>query len=322
MSTGPLQQHPAPDGVRTRLHVDTDARAGALFTFDFRTGTGNVACPVLDAVAPIEAWRADHDIVRTGDRHLSQARAGDYAFVTVRVRERDGDICAAADTAYRLLLAHVRHSSTPNILRIWNYFAAINHGTGDDERYRRFCVGRAHAVDARFNDPPPAATAIGTIGQPDVLDVIALCSAHPGIALENPRQTPAWRYPREYGPVPPGFSRAALIGHGADQRLLVSGTASIVGHVSQHLGDPVAQVAETFANLHALLAHASTYGEGTYTLTRCASLRIYLRDPAHLAAVRTAVLAQLSVRPPLLFLHGEVCRRELALELEGVFLPA
>jgi hypothetical protein len=41
--------------------------------------------------------------------------------------------------------------------------------------------------------------------------VIALCSRAPAIALENPRQTPAWQYPREYGPVSPGFSRGALL---------------------------------------------------------------------------------------------------------------
>lgn len=322
MSTGPLQQHPAPGSARTRLHVDTDARAGALFTFDFRHGTGNVACPFLDGAAPIEAWRVGSRITRDGDTDLAYARTDDYAFVAVRVDEHDGDLGAATQVAYRRLLAHVRHSATPNILRIWNYFAAINRGTGDDERYRRFCVGRAHAVDARFNEPPPAATAIGTIGEPDALDVIALCSTHPGIALENPRQTPAWRYPREHGPVSPGFSRAALVGSGESQRLLVSGTASIVGHVSQHIGDPLAQVAETFANLHALLAHASTHSDRTYALTRCASLRIYLRDPADLAAVRAAVRAHLPESAPLLFLHGEICRRELALELEGVFLPA
>src|SRR5690349_13201636 len=102
--------------------------------------------------------------------------------------------------------------------------------------------------------PPPAATAIGTDGPPERVQLIALCSRAPAIALENPRQTPAWRYPREYGPVPPGFSRGVLLEAGGDSsRLLASGTASIVGHVSQHVGDVEAQLKESLANLQALL---------------------------------------------------------------------
>ncbi|PKO60752.1 MAG: hypothetical protein CVU23_13110, partial [Betaproteobacteria bacterium HGW-Betaproteobacteria-17] len=93
--------------------------------------------------------------------------------------------------------------------------------------------------------PPPAATAIGTVGAPGTVQIVALCGAQSGVALENPRQTPAWQYPREYGPVPPGFSRGALIGHGAGTRLLASGTASIVGHVSRYPDDPGEQTRES-----------------------------------------------------------------------------
>jgi chorismate lyase/3-hydroxybenzoate synthase len=48
-------------------------------------------------------------------------------------------------------------------------------------------------------------------------------------------------------------------------------------------------------------------------------LRVYIRDPQHLHAVRTVFEA--SGLPPqnIVYLHGEVCRRELAVELEGVF---
>ena len=32
------------------------------------------------------------------------------------------------------------------MLRLWNYLDAINLGDGDDERYRRFCDGRARGM--------------------------------------------------------------------------------------------------------------------------------------------------------------------------------
>ena len=87
-------------------------------------------------------------------------------------------------------------------------------------------------------DHPPdggyaAATAIGLPSPPDQLHVHWLATKQPGIAIENPRQVSAFAYPRDYGPVAPGFSRAMLL-PGDTPLLLISGTASIVGHASQH----------------------------------------------------------------------------------------
>lgn len=240
--------------------------------------------------------------------------------VSVEVREADGDIEAAAAEAYRRLLAQVRPSSHPYMVRVWNYLDAINAGSGDEERYRRFCVGRAAAVDAMFNDPPPAATAIGNTLESGVVQVVALCATTPPLALENPRQTPAWRYPRDYGPVPPGFSRGALVGAGAQARLLASGTASIVGHVSQHVGDAAAQARESLANLDVLLQEGSRRSGLDFALARHEALRVYLRDAADLAAVQAALAARLPLSQ-VWFLQGDVCRRELLVELEGVFAP-
>jgi chorismate lyase/3-hydroxybenzoate synthase len=46
---------------------------------------------------------------------------------------------------------------------------------------------------------------------------------------------------------------------------------------------------------------------------------VYIRDPQNLHAVR--MVFEASGIPPehIVYLHGEVCRRELAVELEGVF---
>jgi chorismate lyase/3-hydroxybenzoate synthase len=46
---------------------------------------------------------------------------------------------------------------------------------------------------------------------------------------------------------------------------------------------------------------------------------VYIRDPQQLHAVR-AVFDASGIPPEhIVYLHGEVCRRELAVELEGVF---
>ena len=45
--------------------------------------------------------------------------------------------------------------------------------------------------------------------------------------------------------------------HARERRLLIGGTASIVGEDSTHVGDPAGQVEETVANLSALIAAAT-----------------------------------------------------------------
>jgi chorismate lyase/3-hydroxybenzoate synthase len=187
----------------------------ASMAFCFQTGA-NLPCAFLAGNAAPECWNMGEN----------------FRFVQVYIQET-GDLLADTKRAYTELLARVRGSTHAHLIRIWNYFAEINHGDEDAERYRQFCVGRAQAVDLTFNNPPPAATAIGYRGENTGLQVIALCSNSPAIALENARQTPAWQYPRQYGKVSPGFSRGAvLFAETESPILLASGTASIVGPVS------------------------------------------------------------------------------------------
>ena len=297
----------ATEPVAVPLRVDFSASVDAALRLAFVDGhelATRVRCALLAGPRTPETWS-------TGD---------DCRALVLEQSESNGDITDAAQRIYADLIARVRGSSHPYLLRIWNYLGAINAGEGDAERYRRFCVGRAAAVDAAFNDPPPAATAIGHDGGTDTLQVIALCSREPGIALENPRQTPAWSYPREYGPVAPGFSRGALLGANGDApRLLASGTASIVGHVSQHIGDVAEQLRESLRNLEALLAVGNERSGRVFALAGCEALRVYLRNAEDLPIAQAVIAASGLPIERVLYLRGDVCRRELDVELEGVF---
>lgn len=315
---------PVPAAPAARLRIAHADRPDALLRFEFDPGPAHpqrIACERLDGPAEPESW-SNGEVTETAETvGAAWAHGDEYAMVAVSVEEGAAGIEAAAAEAYSRLLAAVRPTRHPFLLRIWNYFAEINVGQGDAERYRRFCVGRARAVDATFNDPPPAATAIGTDGAPDRVQLIALCARAPAIALENPRQTPAWRYPREFGPVPPGFSRGVLLDAGTESpRLLASGTASIVGHVSQHVGDVEAQLKESLANLEALLAEGAKKCGRRFRLDGCEALRVYLRKPEDLAVAEAIVTAAGIDRDRALYLRGDVCRRELDVELEGVFV--
>lgn len=99
---------------------------------------------------------------------------------------------------------------------------------------------------------------------------------------------------------------------GLERAVLVSGTASIVGHESRHRDDLLAQLDETFANLEAILEFAGR---------RVADLdfvKIYLRHPEDLPTVRERVAERLRPDAQLLWLQAEICRAELLLEIEGI----
>lgn len=269
--------------------------------------------------APLEVWRTGAPVRHGREGDIAWATDGRLSFGAIEVDEADQGIAAAAQLAYQTLGSHVEAGATPHMLRIWNYLDAITLGEGDGERYRQFCLGRAAGMGSFDPDRLPAATGIGRCDQRRVLQVYWLCAARPGTPVENPRQISAYRYPRQYGPQPPSFARAMLPATGADIPLLLSGTASIVGHASQHEGDTLAQLDETFTNFDALLASArdhrpqlpAGFGAG-------ARLKVYVRDRADLPLVARALEERFGNRVPRVLLHAAICRRELAVEIDGV----
>ncbi|MDH5831038.1 pteridine-dependent deoxygenase [Luteimonas sp. M1R5S18] len=283
--------------------------------------------------APFEVWHASGPVQSgrepaTGaDAEIAWACDGQLLFGAIEVDEPaghtgDGDnsgIALAAEAAYRALTRFVGASDYPHLLRVWNYLDAITLGDGDAERYRRFCVGRARGLGDFDAGTLPAATAIGRCDDARTIQVYWLAARTPGTPVENPRQVSAYRYPRTYGPQPPSFARAMLPPPGAQMPLLLSGTAAVVGHASCHDGELLAQLDETFANFDALLGAARSraptlpdrFGAGT-------RLKVYVRDEGDLPLVADALQARFGDRVPRIVLHAAICRRELAIEIDGV----
>lgn len=269
--------------------------------------------------APFEVWRTHGPVTHGRDGDIAWATDGQLLFGAIEIDEHEIGIEAAADLAYRQLIAFIEHSATPQLLRIWNYLDAITLGDGDAERYRQFCVGRARGLGDFDATRLPAATAIGRCDDQRIIQVYWLAARESGTPVENPRQVSAYRYPREYGKQPPSFARAMLPPPGGHMPLLLSGTASVVGHASQHEGELQAQIEETFANFDALLAAARQrapalpehFGPGT-------RLKVYVRDRSDLPIVAAALDQRFGDRVPRVLLHAAICRRELSMEIDGV----
>ncbi|MES2858341.1 MAG: pteridine-dependent deoxygenase [Pseudomonadota bacterium] len=290
----------------------------------------HVALPV-HGTAPFECWFGAGPVRHGREDGIAWATDGQLQFGWMEIAEHghadgsDGsDIESAAARAYERVYAWLARSECPHPLRLWNYMDAITEGDGDAERYRRFCVGRARGIQAaigRTLAPAelPAATAIGHPRPTGRFQLYWLAAREPGTPVENPRQTQAWRYPRQYGPQAPGFARAMLPPADARMPLLLSGTAAVVGHASRHHDSLAAQLDETLANLHSLIEAARAQRPALETAPGDgARLKVYVRDAASLSDVAALLDARLPPELPRIVLHGAVCRRELAVEIDGV----
>lgn len=311
-----LSAHPSPL-VRYR---DGSASPGpqTLALFGFGSAPPEMDDPrwlrvALDPLgdAPVEAWEVDATVEAGRDGDLRWSRGGGWLYAAVECNEDDhGGPEGAALYAYGLLSRYVEGADERHVQRIWNYLGAINEGSGDDERYKHFCTGRIRGMGDVFAQGFPAASAIGHHGDPGLLQVYLLATDRPGTRVENPRQVSAWQYPRQYGRTPPSFARATLLPAG--DVLAISGTAAVVGHASAHAGDLDAQLAETLRNLDALLESSGMPGG----FDGGAPLKVYVRHPEDEAAVR-AFAAKRFPSAPLLLVHGDICRAELLVEIDG-----
>lgn len=222
------------------------------------------------------------------------------------------------ERAYRQLFELLEALKYPYLFRLWNYMADINAHSHGLERYRQFNLGRHEAFVAYRRDVVgnvPAACALGTVGGP--LTIAFLAGRKAPLAIENPRQMSAFYYPDRYGPRSPAFARASLVGSGSDAVLLVSGTASIVGHNTVHGGDVQEQTRETLKNIEAVVQEANRQaGQPLFALSHLL-YRVYIRHSADLAAVRDVMRARIGERFNAIFLQADVCRQDLLMEIEA-----
>jgi enamine deaminase RidA (YjgF/YER057c/UK114 family) len=295
---------PADDDATPTLnvHVPLDLIAGERQCVD-----------VLRAAGPVRFERAGDVTLATDDRLL---------FGSVRIDERDAHgLRAAAHRAYTSIFALLDRSPCRFPLRFWNYVPHINAPLDGLERYRHFNVGRQEAFLAAQRAAfagAPAACAIGSFS--DALAVYFVAAAQAPIPIENPRQISAYHYPADYGPRSPTFSRATLYPRDLPA-LFISGTASIVGHRSEHPGDPLAQTRETFVNLRAVVEGANTRLSKPVFALDALTYTVYVRRSADLDVIRTQFLREVGEQSAAarsaLFLRGDICRAELLVEIEA-----
>lgn len=243
-----------------------------------------------------EVWYSDVEVQCDTKNGLFYAHDGFHLFCAGTIAK--SSLCRSlTKTVYSNAFKLMEELGYRQLFRIWNFIPDINKDNSENlETYRDFCAGRAEAF-AECTDETmrmPAATGIGmTDGQ--ISFYFLATRSHQVTHLENPRQTPAYTYPRVYGPKSPSFARATLLNHEHTpvNSIFVSGTASIIGHATVFAEDIVKQCDVTLENIALLISQknlADHLVSGSATLSDMRGVKVYVRH-AHMTYPTSASVA-------------------------------
>jgi chorismate lyase/3-hydroxybenzoate synthase len=227
------------------------------------------------------------------------------------------------DPALELYNSLIRITGQRQIHRIWNYVPGINEERNKLENYRSFNIGRHRAFVSAYGENYSSrispASAVGANGTSLAVAFIAGDDVMHNV--ENPEQTPAYNYPTEHGPKSPSFTRGSHGTVAGAPTAHLSGTASIKKDQSVGNNDFASQYETTIDNMQLVtrsLGYPSALGSDG-DITR--EFTFYLRNSEDLATA-TGLFRETTGQRGIectRFLHADICRSELLLEIEGSF---
>jgi len=268
-----------------------------------------------------EIWTSDAPVAACEHQGMRGASDGQVLFGSLSLEQHAGDALETlAAQAYVRIFAFIDHFGYRNLLRVWHYFPQINDDENGLERYRGFNIGRHASFVASgrsiSEESVPAASALGS--NSGSLVIYFMAGKQHGKAVENPRQISAYQYPDKFGPRSPIFVRAMSATLGGQDCFFISGTASIVGYETLHLGDAEKQTVETLLNIRTLLQQIPHYDPAAGRML----LKVYLRHISDLEMVRAKVQAEFGMGCKAVYLESNICRSDLLLEIEGAYFKA
>lgn len=279
---------------------------------------------VLDEKHFSQFWITDQKVEQKQYKNIQYARSTDLVFGQILLPlTKQIDFENLTAQAYQEIFECLHITSCDHLLRTWNYFPEITSHISKQNaatRYELFCRGRLRALkDCQIEtNYYPAATVIGN--QTNFLQIYFFASSTPGIAVENPRQTSAYQYPVDNEQSQPLFSRGLLKIWGNRTHFYVSGTASIVGHETQHIDDVCAQLNESINNVETLVAHANDqYQTQLNAQDDLLYMKVYIRNKNDVAHIKQVLAARLSGNTPRVLLQGDMCRENLLVEIEAFY---
>lgn len=180
----------------------------------------------------------------------------------------------------------------------------------------------------------PAATGIGSSNGVVTISFIAvsdfLCDA--SYELSNPNQIDAYNYGQEVligDPLlelqkkTPLFERGKVMCESELSTFFISGTASILGQETVHIGDVAGQTEQTIQNITSLMSPDASKGVAQIDMNcskELAYLRVYIKDKSDFPIVRQICEKEYGATSCINYVEAEVCRTNLLVEIEGEFI--
>lgn len=309
---------------------DLRGTAAAGFCFSRETPSAVVSDGIIGLEMPVlgapsdtgfEIWLCGDEAKFSQVGNVRYVEKGAIVFGYVCIPEPpDENLENLTCRAYNEALDFVRSLSNRHVWRFWNYFAGINEPVDGVERYRLFNIGRQRAFDSASDllvSGMPAASAIGI--REGGLSIVFLAGTKPVQLIENPRQVSAYEYPKQYGPRSPSFSRAGLVHLDGSSLLLVSGTASIVGHETVHVRDSYAQTLTSLQNIALVVLEAEKQGAQSFPMHEML-FRVYVRnarDYVNVAKGFSEFFREMAMPSNVHYVLGDICRSDLLVEIEA-----
>jgi enamine deaminase RidA (YjgF/YER057c/UK114 family) len=216
-----------------------------------------------------------------------------------------------------------------SIVRQWNYIENITRFDGDHQHYQDFNDSRSHFyAKTKWDSGYPAATGIGTQYGGVMVELIAFTGeAFIDQALDNPLQVSPHKYSQQVllgakdealdRRTTPKFERGRVLGLQDTQTIFISGTAAIRGEHSLVSDDVTEQTRMTMANIDHLISPQNCPLENASRVYEI--LRIYVKEYDHMEGVSKYMEANYP-EVKKIYLHADICRDELLLEIEGYAL--
>lgn len=271
-----------------------------------------------------EVWFTDETVEYKQYGNCVEGKSLHYCFRAVEENDFEGDHSENAEKAYSNILQEFDFN-TFHVVRFWNYIPGINEYGERDEHYKEFCAGRERAFYDFYKENGevyPAATGIGSSGKNLGIVLLAVHIDASRQGIENPRQIPAYEYSSEFGISSPKFSRATYVQYKMEKILFLSGTASIIGSTSVYVGDVEKQLYTTIENISVLfseenlLRHSLILGGNDMNLRY---IKVYIKNWDDYQRIR-AICERNFDKDKILYMQSDVCRRELLVEIEGIWL--
>jgi chorismate lyase/3-hydroxybenzoate synthase len=189
-------------------------------TLNFQTPASDASYPTAGLMPPhwVGEWAGDvlSSDVEEEDRRLQVRQGGRGTLLTVRcvdaAHASPEKLEAETISAYRTIRRALEQSPHCHPVRLWNHLPQIHQRMDEGrDRYMVFNGGRFREYchwwggPQEFPEHLPTASGLGHHGADLVIHCLAMEA--PGIAVENPRQVPAFGYSKRYGPLPPCFAR-------------------------------------------------------------------------------------------------------------------